>query len=226
MEPKLVVTEDGSSSLFIAELDEHYHSVHGAIQESVHVFINAGLKQKLSQQPVIQILEIGFGTGLNALLTCLEATAAQSAIHYIATEKYPLNSALVSELNYCSLLKVENSHEVFSAIHSVEWEKSIQITDFFTLSKCEMDFKDIVFRYQFDIIYFDAFAPSAQPELWTERIFRSMFEALKPDGILVTYCAKGVVKRTMKSVGFTLEALPGPAGKREMTRAYKIKRSS
>lgn len=226
MKPKLVVTEDGSSSLFIAELDEHYHSVHGAIQESMHVFINAGLKQKLNQQSVTEILEIGFGTGLNALLTCTEADAAESAVHYTAIEKYPLNSTLVAELNYCSLVNVENSHEVFSVIHSADWQRSVQVTDFFTLKKQEMDFKDIAFNNQFDIIYFDAFAPSAQPELWTESIFASMFEALKPDGILVTYCAKGVVKRTMKGVGFTLEALPGPAGKREMTRAHKFKRNS
>ncbi|MBK9794403.1 MAG: tRNA (5-methylaminomethyl-2-thiouridine)(34)-methyltransferase MnmD [Sphingobacteriales bacterium] len=223
MEPKLVITKDGSSSLFIAELDEHYHSVHGAIQESVHVFINAGLKQKLSQQPVIQILEIGFGTGLNALLTCIEAVYEKSFINYTTIEKYPLNPTLVKELNYCALLQSDNCSEIFSAIHSANWGELIPVTDSFAIKKCKMDFKDIAFSNQFDIIYFDAFAPSAQPELWTDCIFASMFEALKPDGILVTYCAKGVVKRTMKNAGFILETMPGPVGKREMTRAYKIK---
>ncbi|MCC6584297.1 MAG: tRNA (5-methylaminomethyl-2-thiouridine)(34)-methyltransferase MnmD [Chitinophagales bacterium] len=223
MEPKLVITEDGSSSLFVKELDEHYHSVHGAIQESVHVFINAGLNQKINHQPVINVLEIGFGTGLNALITCMEAIASKSLIKYTAIEKYPLNTALVAELNYCTILQYKNCDEIFNSIHAAGWGRAISVKDSFTLEKCEMDFKDIMFTNQFDIIYFDAFAPSAQPELWTESIFASMFEALKPGGILVTYCAKGIVKRTLKSVGFELEALPGPAGKREMTRAHKIK---
>lgn len=222
MEPKLVITEDGSASLFIAELDEHYHSVHGALQESKHVFIQAGLHHKISQTGDLHILEIGFGTGLNALLTCIEGSEHKKKIVYTAIEKYPLNESLYSQLNYCSLLEHTDCPALLNAIHTAEWEILNTISDYFILKKCKMNIEDVSFQNQFDIIYFDAFAPSAQPELWTTEIFQAMYDALKVNGTLVTYCAKGIVKRTMKSVGFVIEALPGPIGKREMTRAIKL----
>jgi tRNA U34 5-methylaminomethyl-2-thiouridine-forming methyltransferase MnmC len=221
MKQELVITEDGSSSIFLADLDEHYHSIHGALQESIHVFINAGLHEKLNKQDTISILEIGFGTGLNTLLTCLEANSAKQKIEYTAIEKFPLTENIYSQLNYCSLLQQENCAFYFDSIHKCSWNKYAALNDDFSLLKLHQDIQDVNVLNQFDIIYFDAFAPSAQPELWTSSVFKSMFNSLKVDGILVTYCAKGVVKRTLKEVGFKIESLPGPVGKREMTRARK-----
>jgi len=221
MTQELVITADGSTSIFIAALDEHYHSVHGAIQESKHVFIQAGLNKKLNLQPEISILEIGFGTGLNALLTCLESEKYQQKIVYTAIEKFPLPENIYTQLNYCTLLETNQCDDLFKKIHSSDWQIEDNISAYFNLTKYRQNIEDCAFSEQFDIIYFDAFAPSAQPELWTEIIFSSMYNSLKKDGILVTYCAKGEVKRTMKKAGFKVEALPGPIGKREMTRAIK-----
>ncbi len=221
MKQELVITKDGSSSIFLADLDEHYHSVHGALQESIHVFINAGLHEKLNKQPVISILEIGFGTGLNTLLTCLEADSAKQKIEYTAIEKFPLSENIYQQLNYCNFLQQENCAFYFDSIHTCSWNKYAALNDDFSLLKLHQDIQDVNVLNQFDIIYFDAFAPSAQPELWTSSVFKSMFNALKVDGILVTYCAKGIVKRTLKEVGFKIESLPGSVGKREMTRAQK-----
>lgn len=221
MERQLVITEDGSSSVFIAELSEHYHSIHGALQESVHVFIKAGLKHKSIDHQRINILEIGFGTGLNALLTCIEAEKHDLAISYTTVEKFPLEEEIHQQLNYCSLLNSTDCDLLYKNIYSSEWNEAQQITRHFTLTKLKMDIKEISFFDSFDIIYFDAFAPSAQPELWTLDIFSNMYNSLQQEGILVTYCAKGEVKRTMRSAGFKVEALPGPKGKREMTRAIK-----
>lgn len=221
MTQQLVITEDGSSSIFVAALDEHYHSIHGALQESKHVFIQAGLIHKLKHQSEISILEIGFGTGLNALLSCIESEHHQQKINYTAIEKFPLQEDIYHQLNYCSLLENLNCDLFFNKIHASNWENKHQISDCFNLIKLQQNIEDIKFENQFDIIYFDAFAPSAQPELWTDTVFSSMYQSLKNEGILVTYCAKGIVKRTLKSVGFKIEALPGPIGKREMTRAIK-----
>jgi tRNA U34 5-methylaminomethyl-2-thiouridine-forming methyltransferase MnmC len=225
MNPQPVITEDGSSTLYIAALDEHYHSVHGALQESLHVFIHAGLMTKLYLQNRIDILEIGFGTGLNALLTGIEADKHQKSIYYTAVEKFPLSDAMLVSLNYGSLEALENKDAFFKEIHSCKWENETAVSPYFNLLKRKMNIEDISFSDKFDIIYFDAFAPSAQPELWTESIFHKMFNSLKPDGILVTYCAKGEVKRTMKKAGFIVEALPGPKGKREMTQCVKPRKT-
>lgn len=221
MKQELVITKDGSSSIFLADLDEHYHSVHGALQESKHVFIRAGLYEKLHQQDTLSILEIGLGSGLNALLTCVEALSAKQKIVYIAIEKFPLTENIYQQLNYCDLIQQDTCAFYFEKIHTSLWNTQIQLHDYFYILKLQQDIQDINILNQYDIIYFDAFAPSAQPELWTSSIFTSMFNALKADGILVTYCAKGIVKRTLKEVGFKIESLPGPAGKREMTRARK-----
>lgn len=221
MVPRLVITEDGSTSIFIEEFNEHFHSIHGAIQESMHVFINAGLQYKSSGQAELSILEIGFGSGLNALLTCIEAITHGINIQYTAVEKYPLDPEYYKKLNYCTLLEQENCTSHYTSIYSFPWEKEYAVAPGFHLLKLECDIQHMEFADQFDIIYFDAFAPAAQPELWSTAIFTSMYNALKVGGVLVTYCAKGEVKRTMKQVGFNIEALPGPKGKREMTRAVK-----
>ncbi|MEZ5007556.1 MAG: tRNA (5-methylaminomethyl-2-thiouridine)(34)-methyltransferase MnmD [Chitinophagales bacterium] len=221
MKRELVKTEDGSHSLFIKELDEHYHSIYGAIQESKHVFIEAGLKY-FPPKSKLTILEIGFGTGLNALTTILANEALQNQINYVGVEAYPVTLEEAAALNYVEELKAEQLQPLFDKMHMVEWERSNEITPSFTLIKKQVKFEDLQLApNSIDLIYFDAFAPSAQAHLWEESIFSNLFQALKSGGILVTYCAKGVVKRTLKSVGFTLEALPGPKGKREMTRAVK-----
>ena len=218
-ELKLVVTGDGSDSLYNEKFDQHYHSLHGALQESMHVFINAGLKYKQASITDISILEIGFGTGLNTLLTLLEAPS--SKINYTAIEKFPLSDDIIEQLNYASVINNVNSKESFSKIHAASWNTVHSVTDLFLFKKVELDFENIDFNSEFDVIYYDAFAPNAQPELWTIAIFTKMYNALKSDGILVTYCAKGEVKRNLKAAGFEIEALPGPIGKREMTRAHK-----
>ena len=221
MKRELVKTEDGSHSLFIKELDEHYHSIYGAIQESKHVFVEAGLKY-FPPHSNLTILEIGFGTGLNALMTLLENESLQDQINYVGIEAYPVTVEEAASLNYIKELKANQLQAAFDKMHSIEWERSEEITVNFSLTKKQVKFEDLqLAANSIDLIYFDAFAPSAQAHLWEESIFSNLFQALKNGGILVTYCAKGSVKRTLKSVGFTLEALPGPIGKREMTRAVK-----
>jgi tRNA U34 5-methylaminomethyl-2-thiouridine-forming methyltransferase MnmC len=227
MERTLITTADGSHSLYVKELDEHYHSIHGAIQESIHVFINTGLKFIAEKnKSEISILEIGFGTGLNALLTCLEAEKLNLKINYTSIEAFPLDNVLINELNYAELLSAkekEKSHlqTIFNELHSCEWEKEISISKNFTLHKIKNTLQEIKFEKSFDLIYFDAFGPRVQPEMWTEELFSKIYNVTKPNGCLVTYCAKGEVKRTLKKVGFTVETLPGPPRKREMVRADK-----
>jgi tRNA U34 5-methylaminomethyl-2-thiouridine-forming methyltransferase MnmC len=219
MKRELRETADGSKTLFIEELDEHYHSIHGALAESRHVFIEAGLK--FIDKDEIYILEIGFGTGLN-LLTTLEANETlKKRIFYTGVEAYPVLTEEVNKLSYENLDIPEPVQSLIPEIHDALWEKNHSITSLLSLKKEEKKFQEIRNQNEFDLIYFDAFAPSAQPELWTEDVFKNMFNALKPSGALVTYCAKGQVKRNMKAVGFEIERLPGPPGKREMTRAIK-----
>ncbi len=223
MVPELVITKDGSASLYSKEFDEHYHSIHGALQESMHVFIRAGLHYKINEDrsASISILEIGFGTGLNALLTAIEAEKEKVHVHFTAIEKYPIEDALYTQLDYGTVLAERDNNLLYMDICQSEWEIDKVISPYFTLRKCKTNIEDVHFLNQFDLIYFDAFAPSSQPELWTKSVFDNMYTALKPGGILVTYCAKGEVKRTMRNAGFIVEPLPGPIGKREMTRAIK-----
>lgn len=221
MKREIVKTGDGSHSLFIEALDEHYHSIHGAIQESKHVFIEAGLKY-FPANTNLTILEIGFGTGLNALTTLLANRNLQNKINYIGVEAYPITLEEAAGLNYIEELEAADHQVEFDKMHSSAWESNTVINSNFMLKKMQVKFEDLQLEPEsIDLIYFDAFAPSAQPELWEANIFENLYRALKNGGILVTYCAKGSVKRTLKSVGFTLEALPGPKGKREMTRAVK-----
>ena len=217
----LFLTSDGSHSVMSQKFGVSYHSRHGAITEAYHVFINAALRFKAVIQKQINILEIGFGTGLNAYVTLLEASKRNLEIQYTAIEAYPVSIKQATDLNYPAQLEPDQEG-FFLQLHQSDWEKKVSITDLFKLEKLQKNFEEIDFENQFDIIYFDAFAPDAQPELWNESMMEKMYRSLKADGILTTYCAKGVVKRTMKKVGFHIEALPGPPGKREMTRATKL----
>lgn len=228
MKLSLIKTEDGSHSLYVKELNEHYHSIHGAIQESKHVFINAGLKHIFSKKTSsISILEIGLGTGLNALLTFIESKQFIKTINYTALEAFPIGIELAQELNYPELLTSSEMNNkvffrsVFNLIHTSQWEKEIAISDQLIFSKIKNTLQKVKFANTYDLIYFDAFGPPVQPEMWTEELFTKLFASTKPNGILVTYCAKGEVKRTLKKVGFTVESLEGPPGKREMVRATR-----
>ncbi len=215
------ITGDGSHTLYVEALDETYHSRHGAIQEALHVFINAGLNHFNKLE--LNVLEIGLGTGLNAFLTLLEAKKRNIEINYTAIEAFPLEEDIIKQLNYTEELNSTIDEEaVFDLIHRVEWERHQEITQEFKLNKVNVDLNHYHSKEVFDVIYFDAFGPNVQPEMWSEAIFNNMYNHLSKDGVLVTYCAKGSVKRTLKKVGFEVEALPGPPGKREMTRARKL----
>lgn len=219
MESEIIKTHDGSTTIHIKEWDECYHSKFGAIQEANHVFIKNGLN--LFQNKKISILEIGFGTGLNAFITFLESKKRSLALNYVGVEAYPISLAEVNAMNYVSELNAENETIIFEKMHNSNWEEKIDLSESFTLTKRKQFFADIVDLDCFDLIYFDAFGYRVQPELWSTALFKKMYDALKPNGILVTYAARGVVKRSMIEVGFTVEKLAGPPGKREMFRARK-----
>ena len=221
MNPELIITGDGSHTLYISLLDEHYHSTFGAIRESRHIFIEAGLKQIFPGQSPLKILEVGFGTGLNAFLSLLEAEKSGKTIHFTSIEPFPLNHDITRLLNYPELLGAATS-SLFKKMHDVEWDSEHQISDRFILHKVLNSLEKIELEGScFDLVYFDAFGPEVQPELWTEEIFRKIFLSLKKGGILVTYSVKGSVRRALKNAGFSVEKIPGPAGKREITRAIK-----
>ncbi len=219
MKRQIIITSDGSSTIHLPEWDEQYHSKHGAIQEAKHVFIKNGLS--LFSNRKISILEIGFGTGLNSFITFLEAPKFNLSIDYVGIEAYPVAIEEIEKLNYVSELGATNFKSTFKQMHQQQWELKNEITTGFKLTKRKQFFNEISDINSFDLIYFDAFGARVQPELWTEEIFKTMFNALKNGGILVTYSAKGSVRRAMQSVGFTVERLPGPPGKREMLRALK-----
>lgn len=219
VERKIVKTADGSSTLQLPQWQEQYHSLHGAVQEAYHVFISMGLDCYTNQR--LRILEMGFGTGLNALITLLEAPARELEISYTTLEAYPVNQAEWTALDYGHTLQKKDAPEYFQALHLAPWEKAIPITPFFTLHKKQLRFEDFSSPQGFDLIYFDAFGARVQPDLWTEAVFGTMYQALLPGGRLVTYAAKGSVRRAMQAVGFKVERLPGPPGKREMLRATR-----
>ena len=220
MKREIIKTSDGSTTIHIPEWNEQYHSIHGAIQEANHVYINNGLKYKSSNQ--IAVLEIGFGTGLNSFMTFLAAQNKELLIEYVGVEAYPILEEELLKLNYVAELGATQFAKIFESFHSCSWEEKHQITSHFTLLKRKQFFHEIEDENKFDVIYFDAFGARVQPELWTEQIFLKMFLALKSEGVLVTYAAKGSVRRAMQSVGFNVERLPGPPGKREMLRAVKL----
>lgn len=220
-ENRLFITEDGSHSIFNEKYSVSYHSKYGAIIEAKHVFIQAALIFKAEIQQDISILEIGFGTGLNAFVTFLEAKKRNLNIKYTGVEAYPISINEAEQLNYATLIEPPENPGFFLNLHQLPWNVPSQLNDSFKIEKVLKKFEEIDFERQFDIVYFDAFAPNAQPELWSDEMMEKMSRALLPGGILVTYCAKGSVKRSLKKAGFSIEALPGPPGKREMTRATK-----
>ncbi len=221
-EIEILTTKDGSHTLFSKQFNEIYHSRNGAMAESVHVFIEAGLNFVSSQKKEINILEVGFDTGLNALLS-LEKTLTDNSItiHYTGLEPIPVHWEILEKLNYIELLSENHLLESFKKIHLAETEKEIPISPHFSLFKSKSKVEDFKTHRLFDLIYFDAFAPATQPELWTLEIFEKIYGLMSPNAALVTYCAKGEVKRNLKQAGFEIQPLPGPIGKREMTRALK-----
>jgi tRNA U34 5-methylaminomethyl-2-thiouridine-forming methyltransferase MnmC len=217
----LIETDDGSHSIHSAKYGVNYHSTHGAIAESQHIFINAGLRHKAAIQKEIAILETGFGTGLNAFMTLLESEKRNLQVSYIGVEIFPLEAAQYVALNYPEKLNVLERKEDLLRMHTCDWEKKLPFSENFSFEKRKTPIEFVAFENTFDIIYFDAFAPQEQPELWDGNVINRMYKALKSDGILLTYCAQGEFKRTLKKAGFQVERLPGPVGKREITRATK-----
>ncbi len=216
---EVLITEDGSSSLRRKDLGEGYHSTFGAIAEGVHIFINAGLRN-VEKHSLINILEIGFGTGLNAILTLDYSNKENQNIYYETIEKYPLSQEIISQLNYGKVLSLEDE---FLKIHSVSWNENAEINNLFSINKIDKPAENLNYKANFfDIIYFDAFAPQFEENLWQQEMFAKLYSSLKEGGILVTYCCKGDVKRALKASGFQIEKLPGPKGKREILRAKKI----
>ena len=219
MEREIIQTLDGSTTIHLKEWDECYHSKHGAIQEAQHVFIQNGLSLFPNQS--VSILEIGFGTGLNAFITLLESKKLHQSIQYVGVEAYPVNAAEVIAMNYVTELNAISDEALFKKMHESNWDEKVVLHPEFELTKRKQFFDEIDAVEEFDLIYFDAFGYRVQPELWSTAIFKKMFTALRPGGKLVTYAARGVVKRSMIEVGFTVEKLAGPPGKREMFRASK-----
>jgi len=215
---EIIQTKDGSTTIHLPDWDESYHSKHGAIQEAYHVFIKNGLL--LFGQKPICVLEIGFGTGLNAFITYLEAKKNNQLIEYVGVEGYPVTNDEALQMNYPD--QIDSSEQnIFNKMHECDWEQKNQVVKNFTLTKRKQFFQDIKEENAFDLIYFDAFGFRVQPELWSEAVFASMFKALKTDGVLVTYACRTSIKKAMLSAGFSVEKLPGAPGKREMLRAIK-----
>ena len=224
MQRKLIVTGDGSHSIKVVELGVIYHSIHGAIQESRHVFIEAGFHASgRSERPdTFNIFEVGFGTGLNALLTLIESEKQNLKTYYETIEAYPLTLDEAGQINYCSVLKREDLQKSFELLHECEWAKETVISANLSFKKTKANLLNFEISGTFELIYFDAFDPNAQPELWTQEIFEKMFSMLRPRGILTTYSSKGTVRRAMQAAGFIVEKIPGPPGKREIVRAVKV----
>ncbi|MFV0541286.1 MAG: tRNA (5-methylaminomethyl-2-thiouridine)(34)-methyltransferase MnmD [Aestuariibaculum sp.] len=225
MKRNIITTGDGSKTIQIEDWNEQYHSKHGAIQEAYHVFIKNGLHfcskmLNTENNTTIALLEIGFGTGLNAFITWLETERLNSNIDYVGVEAYPILTEEVTQLNYPEQLQ-ENQIK-FDILHSISWEEKHRLDKGFSITKQNCFFSEIAETNKYNLIYFDAFGARVQPELWTETIFEKMYNALQDKGVLVTYSAKGSVRRAMQSVGFFVEKLPGPPGKREMLRAVKM----
>ena len=219
MKREIIKTLDGSTTIHLPDWDECYHSKHGAIQEAYHVFIKNGLS--LLSQKSISILEIGFGTGLNAFITFLEAKKNNLNIDYVGVEAYPVEVSEALEMNYLQELNAIEFELDFVKMHQSSWEEKHMFNNNFTLTKRKQFFQDINDKNTFDLIYFDAFGYRVQPELWSTEIFKIMFESLANTGVLVTYAARGVVKRSMQEVGFVVKKVPGPPGKREMMIGFK-----
>ena len=227
MKREIITTGDGSKTIHIPEWNEQYHSKHGAVQEARHVFLETGLQYYIEQpgfsrNEPIRILEMGFGTGLNALLTFFKAKDLGLSVSYTGIEAFPISSEEVLAMDYPGQLSHNEATTIYNTLHEAPWEEEREISSSFMLTKQEQKFEDITTSNRYDLIYFDAFGPRVQPDLWTEAIFSKMYVALKKNGVLTTYCAQGAARRAMQAVGFTVERLPGPPGKREMLRATKV----
>lgn len=218
---QVIHTQDGSATLYHPQLNEHYHSTHGALTESRHVFIRHGYREALAMfQEPLRVLEVGFGTGLNAALTAAESHAQQRHTEYTALEPFPVPTELLRQLEYNNLLPAD-AYGYFEKIHQDPWEAPTAINEYFLLDKRKTGILDLRETNRFHLIYFDAFAPEKQPDMWTLDVLQTGYDLLQPGGILVTYCAKGQVKRNLKACGFQVEPRPGPPGKREITVAIK-----
>lgn len=216
---ELKITDDGSHTLFVPELNEHYHSTHGAIQEALHIYLNAGFC--FVEKNPVHILEIGFGTGLNCFLTYLEAQKQNRSVVYHSIELYPINQEQIESLNYATQIESDQSN-IFEQLHRAEWDQAVQISPNFSLYKLNGNLLNYPLPGKYDLVYFDAFAPEVQPELWTQEVFEKIYQHTNPEGILTTYSTKGIVKRALRASGFEVKRLPGPPGKREMLRAKRM----
>jgi tRNA U34 5-methylaminomethyl-2-thiouridine-forming methyltransferase MnmC len=219
----VIITNDGSSTVHLEESGLTYHSKHGAIQESQHVFIDSGLLYSLKHnaKPELHIFEMGFGTGLNCLLTFNATFQLPVRVSYTAIDLHPLPPAIYDSLNYCDdeLLRVHQ--DTFHTMHTAAWNLPVQLSTSFQLTKIQADVASISLPQTFDIVYYDAFAPSTYPDQWTEQIFKKLFDALKPNSLLVTYSSRVSVRRALEAAGFIVVKVPGPFGKREIVRAIK-----
>ncbi len=225
-EVKIIITEDGSHSLYDQDLNETYHSFHGALNESTHVFIEKGIRFWRTKQGLpttLSIFEVGFGTGLNALLALEFAELNGINIHFYTIEPFPLDERIIEQLNYNESVADGQFKKAFLKMHQCAWEQSVKITDHFTLHKSKQKLQEVdnSLDKQFDLIFFDAFAPNKQAEMWELGLLNKSYDLLKPGGVFVTYSAKGQLKRDLKAIGFELETLPGPPGKKEMVRGTK-----
>jgi tRNA U34 5-methylaminomethyl-2-thiouridine-forming methyltransferase MnmC len=216
---QIIKTSDGSHTIYVPELNEHYHSIHGAVQESSFIFINNGFE--FCKTDPINIFEVGFGTGLNALLTAVRSMSGNRIVNYTSIEKYPLSEQTLASLNHY-LFAGSEGKEIYNSIYSSPWNRPVEICKNFFLKKIVADLTVNIPDGMYDLIYFDAFGPDKQPEMWTREIFKSISSVTGKNGILVTYSAKGEVKRNLISCGFEVKLLPGPPGKRQMIRAVKI----
>jgi tRNA U34 5-methylaminomethyl-2-thiouridine-forming methyltransferase MnmC len=221
MKRELRETADGSMTIYLPEMDEHYHSYHGALQEAKHVFIENGI-QRFPKKDTITVFELGLGTGLNALLTAIWAERNQQKVAYFGLEAFPVETEMNFAMKYDSLITDYQSNDLFSKIVLVPWEAKTDISAYFQLCKCQSKIQSLLIEQKFDIIFFDAFGPRAQEEMWDFEILKKTTSMLNLDGLFVTYCAKGQLKRDLKTLGLKVETLPGPPGKREMTIAWNI----
>lgn len=223
-ERQFLITEDGSHTLFIPKLDETYHSIHGAIGESNYVFLEMGLKYFIEthRKKAVKIIEVGFGTGLNALLSAIYAGSNHIQVKYESLETFPLSTSEIQKLNHAELIGYSQSKELFQKIQGSPWDQWMEISPEFLLNKVNIPIQEYELHGQFDICFFDAFAPSKQPEMWELAVLKKVWSLLVTNGVFVTYCAKGKLKRDLKTIGFEIESLPGPPGKFEMVRAIKI----
>lgn len=220
-DPQIITTKDGSHTLWLPELNETYHSNHGSITESQHVFIECGLDHfcKITGQQEVNILEVGFGTGLNALLTCLYSQLKKQRIKYTSLEPFPLDSSLTGQLNYVDYLEHPQARFWYQELHKIDWGQIEWLNPYFSILKLQETIQEQTTPGIYDICFFDAFAPGKQPEMWEIGIFEIIRRVLKRPGIMVTYCAQGQFKRNLKQLDFMVETLPGPPGKKEITRA-------